>query len=158
MSTNARPLIAGVGASAGGVEALEAFFSGMPADTGIAFIVVTHLDPKRESMLAEIIARRTAMPVATASDGDEVEAQRVYVAPPSATLTIEGGRLRLRPAEHREPAPIDIFFASLAEDQQDRAIGVVLSGAGDGTLGITAIKAHGRRRSICRPRDRARRA
>jgi two-component system, chemotaxis family, CheB/CheR fusion protein len=146
MSTNARPLIAGIGASAGGVEALEAFFGGLPPESGIAFVVVTHLDPTRESLLAEIIAHRTAMPVAAARDGDEVEANRIYVIPPGATLTIDHGRLRLHPepAEHRERTPIDIFLASLAEDQQERAIGIILSGAGtDGTLGIKAIKENG---------------
>ena len=146
MPTAARPLIAGIGASAGGVEALEAFFGGLSPESGIAFVIVTHLDPTRESLLAEIIAHRTTMPVAAARDGDEVEANRVYVMPPGATLTIEQGRLRLhkQPAEHRERTPIDIFLASLAEDQQERAIGIILSGAGaDGTLGIKAVKERG---------------
>jgi two-component system CheB/CheR fusion protein len=138
--------IVGIGASAGGVEALEQFFKSVPADNGLAFVVVTHLSPERESMLAEILGRATGMPVVDAKDGERVEAEHVYVLPPSAILTIDDGRLRLRrtgPADH-ERAPIDVFFNSLAEDQGERAIGVVLSGSGhDGTVGIKAIKENG---------------
>src|SRR5215469_8474887 len=138
--------IVGIGASAGGVEALEQFFKSLPAGNGLAFVVVTHLPPDRESMLSEILGRVTRMPVVEARDGDKVEAEHVYVLPPSAILTIRGGRLRLRrtgPTD-RERAPIDVFFTSLAEDQAERAIGIVLSGGGhDGTLGLKAIKEHG---------------
>jgi two-component system CheB/CheR fusion protein len=138
--------IVGIGASAGGVEALEQFFKAVPPDNGLAFVVVTHLPPDHESMLAEILGRATPMPVVDAKDGDRVEAEHVYVLPPSAILTIRQGRLRLRrtgPSE-RERAPIDVFFNSLAEDQGEHAIGVVLSGSGhDGTLGIKAIKENG---------------
>ena len=121
--------IAGIGASAGGVEALEAFFKAVPQDNGIAFVVVTHLDPNRESMLAGILGRATPMPVVHARDGEPVEAQHVYVLPPGAILTIREGRLRLRPASSvdRERTPIDLFFSSLAEDQGEHAIGIVLS-------------------------------
>jgi two-component system CheB/CheR fusion protein len=142
----ARFSIVGIGASAGGVEALESFFGAMPAQNGMAFVVVTHLDPKHESWLADIIGRRTTMQVAAARDGDEVEPERVYVLPPAAIMTIEQGRLHLqeRDAGSRGRAPIDIFFNSLAEDQGEDAVGIVLSGGGsDGTLGITAIKEHG---------------
>ena len=138
--------IVGIGASAGGVEALGAFFRAMPADNGMAFVVVTHLPSNRESLLAEILGRATDMPVDDASDGAEVEAEHVYVLPAGAALTIGGGRLRLRwtGAEEHERAPIDVFFASLAEDQTEHAIGIVLSGGGsDGTLGLKAIKEHG---------------
>jgi two-component system, chemotaxis family, CheB/CheR fusion protein len=135
-----------MGASAGGIEALEQFFKAVPADNGLAFVVVTHLPPDRESMLAEILGRATKMPVVEAQDGERVEAEHVYVLPPSAILTIREGRLRLRhtgPTD-RERAPIDVFFNSLAEDQGEHAIGVVLSGGGhDGTLGIKAIKENG---------------
>ena len=138
--------IVGIGASAGGVEALEQFFRSVPAESGLAFVVVTHLPPDRESMLSEILGRATRMPVVDAGDGEVVEAEHVYVLPPSAILTIREGRLRLRrtgPAD-RERAPIDVFFNSLAEDQAERAIGVVLSGGGhDGTLGLRAIKENG---------------
>src|SRR5215472_3519043 len=138
--------IVGIGASAGGVEALEQFFRAVPADNGLAFVVVTHLPHDRESMLSEILGRATRMPVVDAEDGERVEAEHVYVLPPGAILTIREGRLRLRrtAAADRERAPIDVFFNALAEDQNEHAIGVVLSGGGhDGTLGIKAIKENG---------------
>lgn len=138
--------IVGIGASAGGVEALEQFFKAVPADSGMAFVVVTHLSPSHESMLAEILGRATEMPVFYARDGELVQPQQVHVLPPSATLTIREGRLRLRLTEaaDRERTPIDVFFNSLAEDQGEHAIGVVLSGGGsDGTLGLKAIKENG---------------
>ncbi len=152
--------IVGIGASAGGIEALEAFFKAVPAENGLAFVVVTHLSPDRESMLAEILGRATRMPVIDAKDAERVEAEHVYVLPSSAILTIHEGRLRLRRtgAGDRERAPIDIFFNSLAEDQAERAIGVVLSGSGhDGTLGLRAIKENGgltiaQGSSVSRPR------
>ncbi|MBV8737025.1 MAG: PAS domain-containing protein [Alphaproteobacteria bacterium] len=138
--------IVGIGASAGGVEALEQFFRSVPDDNGLAFVVVTHLSPDRKSMLAEILGRVTTMPVIEARDDQQVEAEHVYVLPPGAILTIRAGRLQLRhtgPADH-ERAPIDVFFNSLAEDQGEHAIGVVLSGGGsDGTLGLKAIKENG---------------
>jgi two-component system CheB/CheR fusion protein len=138
--------IVGIGASAGGVEALEAFLRSVPADNSLAFVVVTHLSPDRKSMLAEILGRATAMPVVDAQDDQAVKAEHVYVLPPGAILTIRNGRLRLRhtgPGDH-ERAPIDVFFNSLAEDQAEHAIGIVLSGGGsDGTLGLKAIKENG---------------
>jgi len=138
--------IVGIGASAGGVEALEEFFRAVPADNGLAFVVVTHLPPDRESMLAEILGRATRMPVVDAKDGERVEAEHVYVLPPGAILTIRGARLHLRRTgrSDRERAPIDVFFNALAEDQGEHAIGIVLSGGGhDGTVGIKAIKENG---------------
>ena len=138
--------IVGIGASAGGVEALEQFFKSLPRNNGLAFVVVTHLPPDRESMLSEILGRATRMPVVDARGGEKVEAEHVYVLPPSAILTIRGGTLQLRrtgPTD-RERAPIDVFFTSLAEDQAEHAIGIVLSGGGhDGTLGLKAIKENG---------------
>src|SRR5712671_526005 len=138
--------IVGIGASAGGVEALEGFFRAVPAENGMAFVIVTHLPPDRDSLLAEIIGRATRMPVVNARDDQPVEAQHVYVLPPGAVLTINEGRLRLRHtgAAERERAPIDVFFTSLAEDHGEHAIGIVLSGGGsDGTLGLKAIKENG---------------
>ncbi len=138
--------IVGIGASAGGVEALEQFFRAVPAENGMAFVVVTHLPPYRDSLLAEILGRATRMPVVNARDDQPVEAQHVYVLPPGAVLTINEGRLRLRHTgvAERERAPIDVFFTSLAEDQGEHAIGVVLSGGGsDGTLGLKALKENG---------------
>jgi two-component system CheB/CheR fusion protein len=138
--------IVGIGASAGGVEALEAFFKAMPDDNGMAFVVITHLAPNQKSMLAEILARVTRMPVVHAEDAMPVDTEHVYVLPPGAMLSISGGRLRMRhtTAPERERTPIDIFFSALADDQGERAIGIVLSGGGnDGTLGLRAIKEHG---------------
>ena len=138
--------VVGIGASAGGVEALEAFFKSVPADSGLAFVVVTHLAPDRESMLAEILGRATKMPVVDAQDGRMVEAEHVYVLPPGAILTIHDGRLQLRRTglNDHERAPIDVFFNALAEDQAEHAIGVVLSGSGsDGSIGLKAIKENG---------------
>ncbi|MBV8334462.1 MAG: hypothetical protein JO358_03230, partial [Alphaproteobacteria bacterium] len=138
--------IVGIGASAGGVEALEHFFKSVPPENGLAFVVVTHLPPDRESLLSEILGRSTRMPVVNAQDDVNLEADHVYVLPPSAILTIHEGRLQLRRTgtTDRERAPIDVFFSSLAKDQGEHAIGVVLSGGGhDGTLGLRAIKENG---------------
>jgi two-component system, chemotaxis family, CheB/CheR fusion protein len=137
--------IVGVGASAGGVEALEYLFNAMPPDPGVAFVIITHVAPQRESLLPEILARDTRMPVLIAERDQEVHPNHVYVAPAGAVLDITKGRLGVRAgAEHRERTPIDTFFAALAEDQGEYAIGIVLSGAGsDGTFGIKAIKEHG---------------
>ena len=136
--------IVGVGASAGGVEALESLFRAMPPDLGIAFVIVTHLAPKRESMLPEILARDTRMPVLVAEHDQPIQRDHIYVAPADAVLHIQKGHLRLRAVGDRERTPIDSFFAALAEDQSEYAIGIVLSGSGsDGTLGIKAIKEHG---------------
>jgi two-component system CheB/CheR fusion protein len=138
--------VVGVGASAGGVEALEAFFGGMPEAPGVAFVIVTHLNPERESILHQIISRYTGMPVAVAVDGAMLEPEHVYVLPPDGVLSVTGNHLRL---EHREPGrpsrkPIDVFLSSLAHERGESAIGVILSGGdGDGTLGIKAIKEHG---------------
>jgi two-component system CheB/CheR fusion protein len=140
------PFVVGIGSSAGGIEALEALFRPMPADIGAAFVVVTHLAPGKISLLDEIVARFTPMPVTVAADGVRVTPGQVYVAPPDSTLTIEGGRLRLHatPSGERSFNPIDLFLGSLARDRGDHAIGVLLSGGGsDGTLGFKAIKEAG---------------
>ena len=137
--------IVGVGASAGGVEALEGLFRNMPADLGVAFVIVTHVAPNRESLLPEILARDTRMPVSIADHDQSIRRDHIYVAPADAVLGIQNGRLRVRPLDvARERTPIDALFAALAEDQKAYAIGIVLSGGGsDGTLGIKAIKEHG---------------
>jgi two-component system, chemotaxis family, CheB/CheR fusion protein len=137
--------IVGVGASAGGVEALEYLFKAMPPEPGMAFVVITHLAPHRESMLPEILARDTRMPVLVAEHDQQVRPNHVYVVPADKVLDISKGRLGARAkTETHERTPIDSFFAALAEDQSEYAIGIVLSGAGsDGTLGIKAIKEHG---------------
>lgn len=135
------PIVA-LGASAGGLEAFEAFFRAMPADSGIGFVLVQHLDPSHASMLAEILQRATRMPVVEATDEMPVLPDRVHVIPPNRDMAIVGGQLRLTlPAQSRgSRMPIDAFMRSLADDRADRAVGVVLSGTGtDGTLGLRAI-------------------
>ncbi|HEU5190777.1 MAG TPA: chemotaxis protein CheB, partial [Methylomirabilota bacterium] len=137
--------IVGIGASAGGLEAFSQLLRALPTDTGMAFVLVQHLDPQHESQLSEILARTTAMPVLTITDGLGVEPNHVYVIPSNTDMTIAGGRFALTPREAVDRhTPIDHFFRSLAQELGARAIGVVLSGTGsDGTLGLRAIKAEG---------------
>jgi two-component system CheB/CheR fusion protein len=135
--------IVGLGASAGGLDALQTFFRHMPADTGVAFVVVTHLAPDQVSLLPELLQRCTPMPVRKAADGMKVEPNCVHANTPAHDLAILNGTLRLfeSAAPHRVPLPIDFFLRSLAEDQHERAIGVILSGTGsDGAVGLKAIK------------------
>ncbi|MFO1421357.1 MAG: chemotaxis protein CheB [Candidatus Competibacteraceae bacterium] len=136
----------GVGASAGGLEALEAFFTPMPADSGMAFIVIQHLSPDYKSMMVELLSKRTAMPVRRAEEGMLVEANSVYLIPPKKNLSIFHGKLLLSESDHSRGLnlPIDVFLRSLADDQADKSIGVILSGTGsDGVRGIRAIKEAG---------------
>lgn len=137
--------IIGIGASAGGIEALEGFFRGLPPAPGLAFVVVTHLSPERESLLPEIVARYTTLPVQVATDGIEVRNDHVYVMPAKAVLGIENRRLTLRKSSsYRQHKPIDIFMSALAVDIGEFAGGVILSGGdADGTLGVKAIKERG---------------
>ncbi len=138
--------IVGLGASAGGLEPLEQFLSHVPVQSGLAYVVVQHLDPTHKAMLTELLQRVTSMPVREVTTSLRAEPNAVYVIPPNTELTLKGGLLRL--AEPREPRgmrlPIDVLFCSLAGDQGARAIGVVFSGMGsDGTLGLQAIKSQG---------------
>ncbi|MGB8656401.1 MAG: chemotaxis protein CheB [Candidatus Zixiibacteriota bacterium] len=138
--------IVGMGASAGGLEALEKFFSYMPPDSGMAFVLVLHLDPTHESIMAKLLQKVTAMQVCQVEDGMRVEPNSVYVIPPKKDMAIMHRVLHLiEPVEQRGlRRPIDFFLKSLAEDQQDKAIGIVLSGTGtEGTLGTRAIKNEG---------------
>ncbi|HEV2669328.1 MAG TPA: chemotaxis protein CheB, partial [Blastocatellia bacterium] len=138
--------VVGVGASAGGLDAFKQLLARLPADTGMAFALVTHLDPKHESILPELLAKATRMPVSEAEDGAPVAPDHVYVMPRNTSMAIEGGALRLRPREEGRVLrhPIDDFLQTLAEDQTTRAIGVILSGtATDGTLGLEAVKSEG---------------
>ena len=140
------PVVVGIGASAGGLEALKAFFGAMPHTTGLAFVVVVHLDPAHDSLMAEVLAKSTKLPVAEAHDRQRLEADHVYVIPPNHLLTIEQGRIRLREVSDRLSlrGVIDQFLRSLAQDRRDRAVGIILSGsASDGTSGLRAIKAEG---------------
>jgi two-component system CheB/CheR fusion protein len=143
---SAKVMIVGIGASAGGLEAFKTFFAHMPADSELAFVLVQHLAPDHTSLLAELIGRSTTMRVLEAANGMRVAPRHVYVIPPNATLTIADGVLQVRkpapPREHRWP--INTFFTSLAEDQGDCAVCVVLSGTGsDGAQGLRAVKEHG---------------
>lgn len=138
--------VVGMVASAGGLDAYIKFFQAMPADSGMAFILIPHLDPTRESMMVPLLARHTTMPVTEASEGMSLEANRVYVIPPNKYLDLHQGMLHLRGPMGRGGAEIaiDAFLRSLADDQQEQAIGVILSGTGaHGTLGVKAIKANG---------------
>jgi two-component system CheB/CheR fusion protein len=144
---NGRPCpIVGIGASSGGLEAFSQLLRQLPADTGFGFVLVQHLDPQHQSALAGILARTTTMPVRQVTNNLRVEANNVYIIPPNTSLGIEDGVLKLLPRQNNRLAPrsIDQFFESLAKDQAERAIGVILSGnATDGTLGLEAIKAGG---------------
>lgn len=138
--------IIGVGASAGGLVALEQFLQRIPPGRGIACVIVQHLDPTQKALLPELLQRVTAMPVRAAEQDMRIEPDRVYVIPPNTELTVVDGRLQLAaPAEPRGMRlPVNVLFSSLASGQGERAIGVVLSGMGsDGTLGLQAIKAVG---------------
>ena len=141
------PLV-GIGASAGGLAAFEAFFSGMPEDIdpGMAFVLVQHLAPDHKSLLTELIGHCTRMPVFEVEDGMVVQANCVYIIPPNCNMALLQGALHLFDpvAPRGQRLPIDFFFQSLAADRQEQAIGIVLSGTGsDGTLGLRAIKESG---------------
>lgn len=138
----ARPLVVGIGASAGGLEAFEQLLREMPPDSGHALVLVQHLDPTHTSLLTEILQRSTTMAVIEATDKAAVLANHVHVIPPNCDMMIIQGRLRLHPP--REPhglrMPIDSFFRSLANDQAEYAVAIILSGSGsDGTLGLRAV-------------------
>jgi len=140
--------IVGIGASAGGLAAFEAFFSGMPADAdpGMAFVLVQHLAPDHKSILTELVKRYTRMQVFEVADGTVVKPNCTYIIPPNRDMAFLDGTLQLlEPASPRgQRLPVDFFFRSLAQDQHERAICIVLSGTGsDGTLGVRAVKGEG---------------
>jgi len=139
-------LIAAVGASAGGIEAFTELVSNLPTDTGMAFVLVQHLDPEHHSMLTELLSKKTAMRVKEVTNGMTVEPNHVYVIPPNATMSISNHTLQLAPRGDSRALhmSIDHFMRALAEEQGNRAIGVILSGSGtDGTAGLAEIQAHG---------------
>src|SRR6266702_4545260 len=138
--------IVGVGASAGGLEAFTQLLKALGPGTGMAYVLVQHLDPSHESALTELLAKATEMPVRQLTDAMPVDPHRVYVIPPNVDMVISQGILRLTPRTETRGhhMPIDRFLRSLAEDQRSNAIGIILSGtASDGTLGLAAIKAEG---------------
>ncbi|MGK5084694.1 chemotaxis protein CheB [Bdellovibrionota bacterium FG-1] len=138
--------IVGIGASAGGLEAFTQLLEALPVDTGMAFVLIQHLDPTHESLAPEILSRTTSMPVHEVEEGMRVLSNHVYLIPPNFNMAILHGVLSLLPrTETRgQHMAIDFFFQSLAQDQKDRAVGVILSGtASDGTQGLKAIKTEG---------------
>jgi two-component system CheB/CheR fusion protein len=138
--------VIGIGASAGGLEALELFLKNIPDACGMAFVIVQHLDPTYKGMMAELLQRVTSLPVLQITDGLKIEREHIYLIPPNKNMTIEHGVLHLldmvKPRGLR--VPIDLFFRSMADDLQQQSIGVILSGMGsDGTFGLRAIKEKG---------------
>ena len=146
--------VVGIGASAGGIEALRGFFEAMPADSGMAFVVIQHLDPQHDSRMAEILSKYTPMKVVEAADGMATEPNMVFTNPPGRVLSICGGRLVLaKPDERRHvEAAIDQFLISLADDQGERAVGIILSGSSavDGPRGVRAVRGAG---GMCMAQD-----
>lgn len=139
-------VIVGIGASAGGLEAIQDFFAKMPSNTGLAFVVVQHLSPAHKSMMDELLAKYTRMKISVVSDGVEVQPNHIYLIPPGKKMTIFHGKLFLTSLDNKKGInlPIDIFYRSLAKDHGKNSIGIILSGTGsDGTLGIRAIKEAG---------------
>src|SRR5882672_1069349 len=134
--------IVGIGASAGGLEALEQLFDALPADTGMAFVVVQHLSPDFRSLMDELISRHSEMPVVIADDNMPVLANHIYVMPPRKQMIIRDRHLVLTDKEPQAfTLPIDTFFRSLAQDVGDQAVAIVLSGSGsDGSRGVVEIR------------------
>ena len=135
--------IVGLGASAGGLEALEQFFENVPANCGMAFVVIQHLDPHRKGIMPELLQRVTQLRVTSVTDGLKIKPNCVYVIPPNTSMSILNGALYLfEPIETRGlRLPVDFFLRSLADDQREKAIGIILSGMGsDGSMGLKAIK------------------
>jgi chemotaxis response regulator CheB len=135
----------GIGASAGGLEAFSELLTNLPVNTGMAYLLVQHLDPTHNSFLVEILAKQTRIPIEQAREGIEVSPNHVYVLPPNSTLTLGGNRLHLATRETVEQrrSPVDILFDSLAE-RGPNAIGVILSGTGsDGAKGVQILKEAG---------------
>ena len=146
-------LYVGVGASAGGLDAIEKLLSNIPENSGNAFIIVQHMDPTHKSGLVNILSRYTTMKVLQVEDGVQVKPDHVYIIPPNKDMGLLNGKLQLmEPLEpHGLRMPINYFFTSLAQDQEDKSIGIILSGFGsDGSIGLKAIKANG---GICIAQD-----
>jgi two-component system CheB/CheR fusion protein len=136
--------VVGVGASAGGLEAFTALLEHLPTDTGMAFVLVQHPDPRHEAVPSHLLSRATTMPVSEAADGAPLAPNRVYVIPPHFDMTVSGRVLRLTPRDRPGPQPIDTFLRSLASSRRNQAVAVILSGPGsDGALGVQAIREEG---------------
>ena len=136
--------VVGIGASAGGLNAYKAFFEALPANTGMAFVVISHIHPAAHSQLAEILSRHTKMTVLLAASDMKVRANQIYVIPGNADLSLVNGTLNVISPRTRRNAQVDIFFSSLATAMGTRAVGIVFSGYdGDGAEGCRRIKAAG---------------
>ncbi len=137
--------VVGIGASAGGLEALERFFTNCPSKSGAAFVVVQHLSPDHKSMMLDLLARYTSMKVVMVEDGMKIEKDKVFLIPAGTIMRLTEDRFELKPkAPHILTLPIDIFFTSLADACERHAVGIVLSGTGsDGSRGAMAINAAG---------------
>ena len=139
-SEQERFFIVGIGASAGGVQALEAFFQNLPDNPEAAFVVVQHLSPNHRSMMTEILQRKTSLPVQDVQDQIRLTPAKVYVLPPGKSMVLEDQRLRLEDVPNSPHYPINLFFQSLAEGWGERTIAILLSGTGnDGTEGLQAV-------------------
>ncbi|MGD1074846.1 MAG: chemotaxis protein CheB [Thermodesulfovibrionales bacterium] len=148
--------VVGIGSSAGGLEALEQFFTHMPPDSGMAFVLIPHLDPTHKSMMPDLLKRYTKMPISEAEDGMEVKPNSIYIISPNKDMSILNRRLQLlEPVERRGfRHPIDFFFRALAQDQGEKAVAVVLSGTGtEGALGLKAVKSEGGLVLVQDPKD-----
>src|SRR5215204_1403859 len=149
-------LIVGIGASAGGIQALQEFFENVPDETGMAYVVILHLSPDHDSRLAEVLQATTSMPVKQVTEKEKVEPDHVYVVPPNQHLTMLDGHVGVSPnvlVEDRR-APVDIFFRTLAESNGPRAVAVILSGTGaNGSMGIKRVKENGGAAFVQNPRE-----
>ncbi|MBC7610484.1 MAG: chemotaxis protein CheB [Polaromonas sp.] len=136
--------VVGIGGSAGGLNAYKAFFDALPSDTGMAFVVISHIHPEAHSQLAEILSRHTKMTVMLAASGIKIRANQVYVIPGNADLSIENGDLKVVSPRTSRNSQVNLFFISLATAMGERAVGIVFSGYdGDGAEGCKRIKAAG---------------
>jgi len=138
--------IVGLGASAGGLEALESFFSNMPSDSNMAFVIIQHLSPKHKSIMASLLSKSTQMPVNEITSGMKIEPNRIYLNPPDKNVVIQHSKLQLMMPIKTDGLnlPIDCFFRSMASELNEKAICIILSGtATDGTLGLKAVKGGG---------------
>src|SRR4030095_5963783 len=143
---NDKFLVVGIGASAGGIQALREFFSRVTKDSGMAYVVILHMSPEHESKLAEILQVTSPIPVTQVKEREQIRPDHVYVIPPNRSLAISDGHLQLANMiglEERR-SPVDLFFRTLAETNESRAVSVILSGTGaDGAMGMKRIKEHG---------------
>lgn len=144
MKTVQPNFIVGIGGSAGALNAYKALLDAMPPDTGMAFVIISHMNPTAHSQLAKILQRQTKMSVTVASEAMLILANHVYVIPPDSDLTMDNYRFKVVSPRSGRIKQVDIFFISLANEMSDRAVGIVLSGyGGDGTAGCKHIKANG---------------